>query len=91
MDKTLLNKCLSAVMETLDETAGGTAPAGILYAALGANGVTWRQWECVRAVMRVGGCVTSEGGMMTVTARGREIAQKSRVFRAAYARQGVRT
>lgn len=80
MTTTQINVILCSILETLDETPGGS-PESILYLAAQQHvpDVDWGQIVYVLTSSRL---VTSENHRMKIADRGRGIAKMSRDFRA---------
>lgn len=67
---------LATVITSLDETTGETRE-GILYAGLMAHGVSYEDfYVIIRALVRMGAVERGPNHLLTLTARGREIAKK---------------
>lgn len=74
MTRNEMNIGLAAILTTLAETS--EARIGILYAALMAGGRTLDDFLQLQMVLVSGGLVTVDGTLMTITAAGREMADK---------------
>lgn len=67
---------IAAVLETLDETEGGSAPSGFIYTALGMPGLSG--YTAMVSRMADAGLVTRSGDVVAITAKGRGVAAQIR-------------
>lgn len=72
MTKQQVNIILAAILSTLKETK--SSPESMLY--IGTCGMDMTKWELIRDILLLGKLVTIENNLVTITARGMEIAEK---------------
>lgn len=71
MDRNNLNMYLCAILTTLAEV--DFAPESALYLGIGADFGTW---QTLRSILLAGGLATVEGHAVTITPKGRAVADK---------------
>lgn len=87
MDRAQANIWLVAILETLDEIDPASEMS--LFLPLQTKGASIDDWQVIREILVAGGLATIKGNLVTITEKGRTIAQRSRQWRAERGLKGI--